>query len=101
MLAAAGVSMRDDAAYRLLTLGYSARETADVVSGRISQQALDVARQMLAVGQTRETTANYLDCQYKHTVATGRSTSVHASLQRGVVPTALDGLIEILKSPPG
>ncbi len=94
VLAATDVSMRDDAAYRLLALGYSARETADVVSGRISQQALDVARQMLAVGQTRETTANYLDRQYKHTIATRRSSDVHAPLQRRAVPTPFDGLIE-------
>ena len=94
VLATAGVSMRDDASYRLLALGYSARETADVVSGRISQQALDVARQMLAVGQSRDTTANYLDRQYKHAMATGRSSHAHASLPRGVGPTAFDGLIE-------
>src|SRR5262245_48716535 len=89
-----GVSQRDEAAYRLLALGYSARETADVVSGRISQQALDVARQMLAVGQTQETTANYLDRQYKHAIATRSASHVHAPLRRAVVPTAFDGLIE-------
>ena len=65
----AGVAMRDIAAYQLLALGYSARETADVVSGRISQQALDTARQMLAVGQTKDVAANYLDSQYKRIVA--------------------------------
>ena len=46
-----GVGARDAAAYQLLALGYSAHETADVVSGRISQRALDVAREMLAAGQ--------------------------------------------------
>ena len=48
--AAPGVVQRDEAAYQLLGLGYSARETADVVSGRISQQALDTAQRMIAVG---------------------------------------------------
>jgi len=67
--ATAGVAIRDMAAYQLLALGYSARETADVVSGRISQRALDTARQMLAVGQTKEMAANYLDSQYKRIVA--------------------------------
>jgi soluble lytic murein transglycosylase-like protein len=37
VLAAPGVSARDTTAYQLLGIGYSARETADVVSGRISK----------------------------------------------------------------
>ena len=94
MLATAGVSMRDEAAYRLLALGYSARETADVASGRISQRALDVARQMLAVGQTREATANYLDSQYKQAVAVRRAGNVPTPPRLGVVPTAFDAHIE-------
>ena len=94
VLATAGVSMRDEAAYQLLALGYSARETADVVSGRISQQALDVARQMLAVGQTRETTANYLDSQYKRAIAVRRAGNVPTPPRPGAVPIAFDALIE-------
>src|SRR5262245_4571434 len=69
VMALAGVGMRDEAAYMLLALGYSARETADIVGGRISQRALDTARQMLAVGQTRDMAADYLDRQYKQVVA--------------------------------
>src|SRR5688572_31125921 len=56
-----GVGSRDEAAYQLLALGYSARETADVVSGRISQQALDTAQRMIAVGKSRDAAADYLD----------------------------------------
>jgi hypothetical protein len=56
---------RDKAAYRLLGVGYSARETADVVSGRITTEALDTARQMLMVGRGPDAAANYLDRQYK------------------------------------
>ena len=95
VLATPGVSMRDEAAYQLLALGYSARETADVVSGRISQQALDTARQMLAVGQTRDVAANYLDAQYKRVVAlrNARIAPVPPT-RRGVLPTAFDALIE-------
>ena len=95
MLATPGVSMRDEAAYQLLALGYSARETADVVSGRISQQALDAARQMLAVGQTRDVAANFLDTQYKRVVAL-RTTRLAPPppMRRGVLPTAFDTLIE-------
>ena len=59
-----GLGSRDEAAYQLLALGYSARETADVVSGRISVQALDNARRMIA-GLGREEAANYLDTQYR------------------------------------
>lgn len=95
VLATTGVAMRDRAAYQLLALGYSARETADVVSGRISQQALDTARQMLAVGQTKDRAANYLDSQYKRAAALR-----HAPIapRRGAgaarVPAAFDVLIE-------
>jgi soluble lytic murein transglycosylase-like protein len=64
-----GVASRDEAAYRLLALGYSARETADLVSGRISQHALDTARQMIAVGQGFDAAASYLDTQYMLAIA--------------------------------
>ncbi len=60
-----GAAARDHVAYRLLGLGYSARETADVVAGRITQDALDTARKMLMVGRGREAAANYLDDQYE------------------------------------
>src|SRR5690349_20194063 len=60
-----GRADRDTAAYGLLALGYSPRETADVVSGRIPRRALDIARQMLGAGQAPETAANYLDGQYR------------------------------------
>jgi transglycosylase-like protein with SLT domain len=66
---APGVGQRDDAAYQLLSLGYSARETADVVSGRISQRALDNAQRMIAVGKGRDAAADYLDTQYRLVVA--------------------------------
>jgi soluble lytic murein transglycosylase-like protein len=69
VLAAPGVSARDTTAYQLLGIGYSARETADVVSGRISKKALDTARKMLLVGLGREAAADYLDSQYKRAMA--------------------------------
>ena len=94
VLAIPGVSMRDEAAYQLLALGYSARETADVVSGRINQQALDAARQMLAVGQTRDVAANFLDAQYKRVVALRNARIAPPPTRRGVLPTAFDALIE-------
>ena len=56
---------RDDDEYRLQALGYSAHETADILSGRISQRALDTAARMMAVGIGREEAANYLDSQYQ------------------------------------
>jgi hypothetical protein len=62
--AARGVTSRDGAASLLLAVGYSARETADVVSGRIGRSALDTAELMIAAGQGRDAAANYLDSQY-------------------------------------
>lgn len=88
-----GVTIRDEAAYQLLALGYSARETADVIGGRISQRALDTARQMLAVGRSRDVAANYLDGQYKRVVAI-RAAMSRPPVRRGVIPTTFDALIE-------
>jgi soluble lytic murein transglycosylase-like protein len=86
-----GVAGRDEAAYQLLALGYSPREAADVVSGRISRQALDTARRMLAVGQSRDVAANYLDSQYKRVAL--RNTQADPT-HGGVAPSVFDSLIE-------
>lgn len=59
-----GVAGRDGVAYLMLAVGYSARETADVVSGRIDRPALDMARRMIAAGLGRDTAADFLDRQY-------------------------------------
>jgi soluble lytic murein transglycosylase-like protein len=64
-----GIASRDTVAYRLLALGYSARETADVVSGRITRHALDTARRMIMAGRGREAAAVYLDGQYARAAA--------------------------------
>ena len=62
--ASADGTAREENEYRLLALGYSPHEVADIVSGRISQKALDTAALMIAVGRGREEAANYLDSQY-------------------------------------
>lgn len=96
--AARGVGNRDEAAYQLLALGYSARETADIVSGRISQQALDTAQRMIAVGRGREAAADYLDAQYRlETAARNARNAARLSSYRDnrtASSQAFDGLIE-------
>jgi soluble lytic murein transglycosylase-like protein len=62
--AAADDTARSDNEYRLQALGYSPHEIADIISGRISQKALDTAARMIAVGISRDEAANYLDSQY-------------------------------------
>jgi soluble lytic murein transglycosylase-like protein len=62
---------RDRAAYQLLSLGYSPREAADVVSGRISKRALDMAQRMLMAGLGRDAASDYLDSQYRRLEAAG------------------------------
>jgi soluble lytic murein transglycosylase-like protein len=74
-----GVAARDEAAYRLLALGYSARETAHVIGRRITQQALDTARQMIAVGQGYDAAAAYLDTQYRLAIAARSARAVPAA----------------------
>jgi soluble lytic murein transglycosylase-like protein len=88
-----GVANRDEAAYQLLSLGYSARETADIVSGRISQGALDTAQRMIAVGSGREAAANYLDTQYR-LVSAARSRQRRPAPNTRYAATAFDGLIQ-------
>jgi soluble lytic murein transglycosylase-like protein len=87
------VRARDTVAYQMLSLGYSARETSDVVAGRITRQALDAAHKMLLVGQGHEAAANYLDRQYKAAV---RLQSVPAQPDRrtGAVTSRFDAVIE-------
>src|SRR5262245_14660170 len=89
-----GVSQRDEAAYRLLALGYSARETADVVGGRISQQALDTAQRMIAVGKGRDAAADYLDTQYRLVVAARSPSRPPYRDNRSLSSRAFDGFIE-------
>jgi soluble lytic murein transglycosylase-like protein len=93
--AAPGVGRRDDAAYQLLAIGYSARETADVVSGRISQQALDTAQRMIAVGNGRDAAADYLDTQYRLVIAARNAARKPLYRDnRSVSARAFDGFIE-------
>ena len=89
------VGRRDDAAYQMLALGYSARETADVVSGRISQQALDTAQRMMAVGKGRDAAADYLDTQYRLVVAARNAVRPRSGRDnRTASSRAFDGVIE-------
>lgn len=87
---------RDQAEYRLLALGYSAHETEAIVSGRISQKALDTAALMIAVGRGREEAANYLDSQYM--LATAALNARNAPPPEIEIPfasfTAFDTLID-------
>jgi hypothetical protein len=92
--AGSGVDGRDAHAYQLLALGYSARETADVVGGRISQRALDTARKMIAVGQGREIAANYLDTQYRLVRESQRPRATTSARGGSFRSTAFDPLIE-------
>lgn len=69
VVATRGVSTRNRVAYDMQSVGYSARETADVVGGRVSLRALVTARRMIAIGQGRDRAAAYLDRQYARTAA--------------------------------
>jgi soluble lytic murein transglycosylase-like protein len=92
--ATAGVARRDADADRLLALGYSARETADVVSRRISQQALDTAQRMIAVGVERRAAADYLDGQYRRISVARYAAQLHERMPGGRPASALDTLID-------
>jgi soluble lytic murein transglycosylase-like protein len=93
VLVTPAVNARDGVAYQLLALGYSARETADVVGGRITKQALDAAQKMLLIGLGRDTAANYLDRQYKMAIRLRQPPGVRPEL-RGASPNRFDDAIE-------
>ena len=65
LVADARALSRDDTAYRLHSLGYSAKEIADMLAGRITRRALDNAQKMLMLGWTPERVSNLLDREYK------------------------------------
>jgi soluble lytic murein transglycosylase-like protein len=65
LLAFATPALADEQAYRLRAVGYSEKEAADIVSGRITRQALDTARRMIAAGHGREAAADFLDRHYR------------------------------------
>jgi len=94
MTATTGVGARDEAADRLLALGYSAREVADVLGRRISQHALDTARLMIATGADRQAAADYLDRQYRRIKAAQTPQASPSSAGRGRLPaTPYDSFI--------
>jgi soluble lytic murein transglycosylase-like protein len=85
---------RDRSAYQLLALGYSSRETADVISGRISKQALDTARKMLMIGRGSEAVADYLDTQYRSVAAERNRLAVRRSGRTGTPSARFDEPID-------
>ena len=93
LTSAPGVAARDATAYAMLGVGYSARETADVVNGRISLDALDNARRMRAAGLGREVAANYLDGEYQR-LADLRARPVDPGREPESGKSAFDPLIE-------
>lgn len=81
VIATRGVAARSRVAYQMMAIGYSARETADIVAGRVSRRALDTARLMIAVGQGRDKAADYLDSQYAHATALQKRHRVQSRLR--------------------
>lgn len=70
-----GWTERDDTAYRLHGLGYSAKEIADVLSGRITRSALDNAQKMLMLGGRQEQVSDFLDREYARLAAARERTA--------------------------
>jgi soluble lytic murein transglycosylase-like protein len=91
LVVTAEVAARDAAAYKLLGVGYSPRETADIVSGRISQRALDTARRMVMAGLGTESAANYLDGEYSRAAAARAAPP--PPIETGGEPTRFDPAI--------
>ena len=89
-----GVASRDGVAYLMLAVGYSARETADVVSGRIDRSALDTAQRMIVAGLGRDVAADYLDTQYARVRALREARNVPAVAVQNISFGPFDDLIE-------
>jgi soluble lytic murein transglycosylase-like protein len=94
LLATSDITARDTAAYQLLSLGYSAHETADVVSGRISKRVLDTAQRMLMAGRGHDAAANYLDREYKLAIALRNQAIERTDGGRAALSRQFDAAIE-------
>jgi hypothetical protein len=94
VLTTPGATTRDKAAYQLLALGYSPRETADVVSGRITKHALDTAQKMVMVGQRRDAAADYLDRQYKRAIEPRETLRLPPDQKPDQAPRSFDAAID-------
>jgi soluble lytic murein transglycosylase-like protein len=89
---AGGSTSRDDAAYRLHSVGYSAREIADILGGRISRAALDQAHRMLMVGRSAEQASDFLDREYRR-VADARARAENGRAGGTGARASFEGLV--------
>jgi soluble lytic murein transglycosylase-like protein len=94
VIATRGVAARSRVAYQMQAVGYSARETADVVGRRISRRALDTAQRMIAVGYGRDKAAAYLDSQYARVAALRNRHRVQLRPGRSAPPGQYDAIIQ-------
>ncbi len=94
VVATRGVAARNRVAYDMQAVGYSARETADVVGGRVSLRALVTARRMIATGQGRDKAADYLDRQYTRTAVLQNRPRVRSGPTQSVPPGPFDAFIQ-------
>jgi soluble lytic murein transglycosylase-like protein len=92
---AQGAVGRDDAAYKLHSLGYSAKEIADIVSGRITRAALDSAQKMLMLGNRQQSVSDFLDKEYTRLAAArDRAVSERERLARKAPEAAPSGVFD-------
>ena len=89
-----GFAGRDRLAYQMLSVGYSPQEISDVLTGRITLRALDVAKNMIAGGLGRERAADYLDRQYKRLVRVPAPAPPAPPQKNDFRANAFDGVIE-------
>ena len=94
VIASPGVAARNRMAYRMDAVGYSARETADVVAGRIRRRALDTARLMTAVGYGREAAVAYLDRAYVRATTPRAREPIPPLTGRDIAPEPFDVIIQ-------
>jgi len=61
----AGVRQRDHLAWQMASVGYSAKEIADVLDGHLTRADLDQARARLMAGEPRTRVADFLDARWR------------------------------------
>ncbi|MGE3843975.1 MAG: lytic transglycosylase domain-containing protein, partial [Vicinamibacterales bacterium] len=67
----APVHDRDDMAWTMALGGYSAKEIADVLEGRLTRADLDAAQLLLMAGRSREWVATFLESRWREPAGTG------------------------------
>jgi hypothetical protein len=86
-----GTKQKDEKAFKLALLGYSAKEISDVVQGKITVSALNTAKKMLLLGHSEQEVSDYLDATYREIARANRNSPSPGEREASLRKTAITG----------